>query len=194
MRSKGSNCQQTLSTESGSWPSDTMIILKQAKSENDKVQQWWMLRLLLPGSAFIFIHRFWSGTPSAVRMALSRWSEQHSLRALSLFRDDWCITRRPGVGKIWIKSAAQTQKSSIMSAAHATSKIDSPIDSPNQSLCPFLFVDWEREKFIIRQPPIGGKDDYDSENSWISNGLPSSSRKRRGGGGGELLTSFFNLI
>jgi len=36
----------------------------------------------------------------------------------------------------------------------------------------------EREKFIIRQPPIGEKDDYDSENSWISDGLPSSSRRR----------------
>jgi len=34
----------------------------------------------------------------------------------------------------------------------------------------------EIEKFIIiRQPPIGEKDDYDSENSWISDGLPSSS-------------------
>jgi len=32
---KGNNCQQTLS-ESGSWPSDTMIILKQANSENVK--------------------------------------------------------------------------------------------------------------------------------------------------------------
>jgi len=31
------------------------------------------------------------------------------------------------------------------------------------------------EKFIIRQPPKGGKDDYDSENSWISDGLHSSS-------------------
>jgi len=41
----------------------------------------------------------------------------------------------------------------------------------------------EREKFIIRQPPIGGKDDYDIENSWISDGLPSSSRRRRRGGG-----------
>jgi len=39
------------------------------------------------------------------------------------------------------------------------------------------------EKFIIRQPPIGEKDDYDSENSWISDGLPSSSRRRRRGGG-----------
>jgi len=37
----------------------------------------------------------------------------------------------------------------------------------------------EREKFIIRQPPIGGKDDYNSENSWISDGLPSSSRRRQ---------------
>jgi len=27
------------------------------------------------------------------------------------------------------------------------------------------------------------KDDYDSENSWISDGLPSSSRRRRRGGG-----------
>ena len=31
------------------------------------------------------------------------------------------------------------------------------------------------EKFIIRQPPIGEKDDHDSENSWISDGLPSIS-------------------
>jgi len=30
----------------------------------------------------------------------------------------------------------------------------------------------EIEKFIIRQPPKGAKDDYDSENSWISDGLP----------------------
>jgi len=41
----------------------------------------------------------------------------------------------------------------------------------------------EREKFIIRQQPIGEKDDYDSENSWISDGLPSSSRRRRRGVG-----------
>jgi len=41
----------------------------------------------------------------------------------------------------------------------------------------------EREKVIIRQPPIGAKDDYDSENSWISDGLPSSSRRRRRGNG-----------
>jgi len=43
--------------------------------------------------------------------------------------------------------------------------------------------DREIEKFIIRQPPIGEKDDYDSENSWISDELPSSSRRRRRGGG-----------
>jgi len=41
----------------------------------------------------------------------------------------------------------------------------------------------ERYKFIIRQPPIGEKDDYDSENFWISDGLPSSSRRRRKGDG-----------
>jgi len=35
----------------------------------------------------------------------------------------------------------------------------------------------------IRQPPTAGKDDYDSENSWISDGLPSSSRRRRRGDG-----------
>jgi len=28
-------------------------------------------------------------------------------------------------------------------------------------------VEREIEKFIIRQPPMGEKDDYDSENSWI---------------------------
>jgi len=39
----------------------------------------------------------------------------------------------------------------------------------------------KREKFIIRQPPIGEKDDYERENSWISDGLPSSSRRRRRG-------------
>jgi len=41
----------------------------------------------------------------------------------------------------------------------------------------------EIEKFIMRKPPIGEKDDYDSENSWISDGLPSSSRRRRRGDG-----------
>jgi len=41
----------------------------------------------------------------------------------------------------------------------------------------------EREKFIIRQPPIGDKDDYHIENSWISDRLPSSSRRRRRGEG-----------
>jgi len=44
------------------------------------------------------------------------------------------------------------------------------------------FIEREIEKFIIRQPPKGEKDDYDSENSWISDGLPSSSRRRNGGG------------
>jgi len=39
------------------------------------------------------------------------------------------------------------------------------------------------ETFITRKPPIGGKDDYDSENSWISDGHPSSSRRRRRGEG-----------
>ena len=46
-----------------------------------------------------------------------------------------------------------------------------------------LWLKREIEKFIIRQPPIGEKDDYDCENSWISDGLPSSSRRRRRGGG-----------
>jgi len=41
----------------------------------------------------------------------------------------------------------------------------------------------EIEKFIIRQPPIGEKDDYDSENPRISDGLPNSSRRRRRGDG-----------
>jgi len=45
----------------------------------------------------------------------------------------------------------------------------------------------EIEKIIIRQPPIGEKDDYDSENFWISDGLPSRSRRRRRGDGrGEV--------
>ena len=39
--------------------------------------------------------------------------------------------------------------------------------------CPLIErqCQWGIEKFIIRQPPIGEKDDYDSENSWISDGL-----------------------
>jgi len=37
----------------------------------------------------------------------------------------------------------------------------------------------------MRQPPIGEKDDYDRENSWISDGLPSSSRRRRRRGTGR---------
>jgi hypothetical protein len=41
----------------------------------------------------------------------------------------------------------------------------------------------ETKKFIIRQPPKEEKDDYDSENSWISDGLPSSSTRRRRGDG-----------
>jgi len=39
------------------------------------------------------------------------------------------------------------------------------------------------EKCITRQPPIREKDDYDSENAWISEGLPSSSRRRSRGEG-----------
>jgi len=34
----------------------------------------------------------------------------------------------------------------------------------------FFKIKGEIEKFIIRQPPMGEKDDYDSENSWISDG------------------------
>ena len=41
----------------------------------------------------------------------------------------------------------------------------------------------ERENLITRQPPIREKDDYDSENFNISDGLPSSSRRRRRGEG-----------
>jgi len=50
---------------------------------------------------------------------------------------------------------------------------------------PFHCISFEGEieKFIVRQPPMGEKDDYASENSWISDGLPSSSRRRRRGGG-----------
>jgi len=37
----------------------------------------------------------------------------------------------------------------------------------------------ERKRYNTRQPRTGEKNDYDSENSWILEGLPSSSRKRR---------------
>jgi len=40
----------------------------------------------------------------------------------------------------------------------------------------------ERERCISRQPPNGGNEDYDGENSRISGGLPSSRRRRRWGG------------
>ena len=36
----------------------------------------------------------------------------------------------------------------------------------------YIYTYREVEKFIIRQPPIGGKDDYYSKNSWISDDLP----------------------
>jgi len=60
-------------------------------------------------------------------------------------------------------------------------------------------VQREREKFIIRQPPIDEKDYYDGENSWISDGLPSSSRKRRTGNGrgegvSKAATNYFVVI
>jgi len=41
----------------------------------------------------------------------------------------------------------------------------------------------EREKNVLRQPPIGGKDDDDGEIFWISKGLPNSSKRRRRWGG-----------
>jgi len=41
-----------------------------------------------------------------------------------------------------------------------------------------IMIKGEIEKFIIRQPPMGEKDDYDSENSWISDVLPSHSKKK----------------
>ena len=58
----------------------------------------------------------------------------------------------------------------------------------NVPICEYMYpfivglicTDWTgSEKFIIRQPTTGGKDDYDSENSWIPDGLPSSSRNRQ---------------
>jgi len=53
----------------------------------------------------------------------------------------------PGRGKVYYKSG----------------------DRKVEKICVF---DREIEKFIIRQPPTGEKDDHDSENSWISDGLP----------------------
>jgi len=41
-----------------------------------------------------------------------------------------------------------------------------------------------REKFITRLPPHRKNDDCDSENSWISGGLPNS--RRRGEGRGKI--------
>ena len=38
-------------------------------------------------------------------------------------------------------------------------------------------------KVYYKTTTNGGKDEYDSENSWISDGLPSNSRRRRRGGG-----------
>ena len=38
-----------------------------------------------------------------------------------------------------------------------------------------------RETFITRQPPKGENDDYDSENFWITGGIPSV-------GGGGIVT------
>ena len=44
----------------------------------------------------------------------------------------------------------------------------------------------EKEKSLLQDNYQGEKDDFDSENSWISGGLPNSSRReRRGEGRGE---------
>ena len=64
---------------------------------------------------------------------------------------------------------------------------------PPRSDCPYIqtgsdpalvtcwqYFNREIEKFITRQPPMGEKDDYDSENSWISDGLPSTQWKDPG--------------
>ena len=65
----------------------------------------------------------------------------------------------------------------------AAVKLPKCLERPHNSTKNSLIILGEIEKFIIRQPPIGEKDDYDSENSWISDGLSSSSRRRRRGGG-----------
>jgi hypothetical protein len=55
--------------------------------------------------------------------------------------------------------------------------MDEPRDSKGRCEMMLAFVKLlkERErKFYYKQPPIGEKDDDDSENSWISDGLPSS--------------------
>jgi len=51
---------------------------------------------------------------------------------------------------------------------------DGRSETPTEKSLPNVLWEREIEKFIIRQPPMGEKDDYDSENSWISDGLPSS--------------------
>jgi len=52
----------------------------------------------------------------------------------------------------------------------------------------------EREKFLLQHSLLGEHDDYDSENSGILEGLPSSSSKRRRGKGrgegGKQLTFY----
>ena len=51
------------------------------------------------------------------------------------------------------------QKGKMMIMIMKTS--GSQVDSPSREI----------EKFDIKQPPKGEKDDYDSKNSWISDGL-----------------------
>ena len=70
-------------------------------------------------------------------------------------------------GHTWIVTCVDRTSKTIVAAAAKEGQMSSE----------------EIEKFFIRQPPMGEKNDYDSENSWISDGLPSSSRRRRRGGG-----------
>ena len=72
--------------------------------------------------------------------------------------------REPGVAKSWLLSAQQMRLPPAVTSQP-------------------LFR--EREKFITRQTPIGETDAYDSENSWISDGLPNSSRRRKRNNGRE---------
>jgi len=86
-------------------------------------------------------------------------------------------------------AAGPSAEAQVQDAAGGTSEVpvhDSvPAATPyyESAECEQTCIKREIEKCNIKQPPIGETHDYDSENSWISDGLPSSSRRRRRGGG-----------
>ena len=81
---------------------------------------------------------------------------------------------RVGILASWDITNAVAEEDVSLVLVHQTHRI-ARIVAASGGRCQKIWYK-EIEKFITRQPPMGEKDDYDSENSWISGELPSSKR------------------